>query len=121
MVDCGIFRRIGQCPTPWPCFVIAAQDRFIDKQSTTLKSVLEIINSITKEFKTIPDIDKTIAKRYEQKLEDVQAWLKQTPSTQNRMSKDSLDRVQNTLLDQKLIAVELKHSKLFFDLNYIAQ
>lgn len=121
LVDCGIFRRIGQCPTPWPCFVIAAQDRFIDKQSTTLKSVLEIINSITKEFKTIPDIDKTIAKRYKQKLEDVQAWLKQTQWTQNRISKDNLDCVQSTLLDKKLIAIELKHSKLFFDLNYIVQ
>ncbi|MEC8134151.1 MAG: ABC transporter substrate-binding protein, partial [Bacteroidota bacterium] len=59
--------------------------------------------------------------RYKQKLEDVQAWLKQTQWTQNRISKDNLDRVQSTLLDKKLIAVELKHSKLFFDLNYIVQ
>ena len=23
LVDKGIFRRIGECPTPWPCFVFA--------------------------------------------------------------------------------------------------
>ena len=22
LVDSGVFRRIGECPTPWPCFVI---------------------------------------------------------------------------------------------------
>jgi hypothetical protein len=25
-VDKGIFRRIGDCPTPWPCFVIAVRE-----------------------------------------------------------------------------------------------
>ena len=26
LVDNGIFRRIADCPTPWPCFVIAVRD-----------------------------------------------------------------------------------------------
>jgi len=25
LVDSGIFRRIGECPSPWPCFVIATR------------------------------------------------------------------------------------------------
>jgi hypothetical protein len=28
LVDKGIF-RIGDCPTPWPCFVIAVRDELI--------------------------------------------------------------------------------------------
>ena len=104
LVDRGIFRRIGHCPTPWPCFVIAAQNRFIDNQSETLKSVLEIINCITKEFKKISDIDKTIAKRYEQKLEDVQAWLKETQWTQKNIDKKTLENVQNKLIGLNLLS-----------------
>ena len=113
MVDRGIFRRIGDCPTPWPCFVIAAHNRFIEKHNTALKSVLEVINTVTKEFKMITDIDKTIAKRYQQKIEDVQAWLKQTQWSQNSIPIDSIDCVQNTLMDGKLIDAKLKNSIFF--------
>src|SRR5690606_3359788 len=31
LVDQGIFRRLSDCPTPWPCFVIAASDTAIKK------------------------------------------------------------------------------------------
>ena len=31
LVDEGIFRRIDECPTPWPCFVIAVRDEFLEK------------------------------------------------------------------------------------------
>ncbi|NNK82056.1 MAG: ABC transporter substrate-binding protein, partial [Flavobacteriaceae bacterium] len=74
-VDQGIFRRIGECPTPWPCFVIAAREDFIENEKDTLQTILNIINSTTSEFKYIPSIDRTIANRYNQKLEDVQDWL----------------------------------------------
>jgi len=30
LVDKGIFRRLGDCPTPWPSFVIAANEGFLD-------------------------------------------------------------------------------------------
>ncbi len=29
LVDQKKFRRLGECPTPWPCFVIAVRDEFI--------------------------------------------------------------------------------------------
>ena len=31
LVDNGTFRRIGNCPTPWPCFVIAVREDFIKR------------------------------------------------------------------------------------------
>jgi hypothetical protein len=30
LVDKGIFRRIADCPTPWPCFVIAVRDEVLE-------------------------------------------------------------------------------------------
>ncbi|HTF82331.1 MAG TPA: hypothetical protein VL947_11410, partial [Cytophagales bacterium] len=31
-VDKGIFKRIGEIHTPWPCFVVVASDKFITSQ-----------------------------------------------------------------------------------------
>jgi ABC-type nitrate/sulfonate/bicarbonate transport system substrate-binding protein len=112
LVDSGVFRRIGECPTPWPCFVIAATDSFIKNETFTLKSILETINPITKEFKNIAGIDKILSKRYGQKREDVQAWLAQTEWSQKNIQKETLENVQNKLLELKLISQKLDINRL---------
>lgn len=112
LVDSGVFRRIGECPTPWPCFVIAAKDSFIENETFTLKSILETINSITKEFKNITGIDTILSKRYGQKRKDVQAWLAQTEWSQINIQKETLENVQNKLLELKLISQKLDINQL---------
>lgn len=112
LVDSGVFRRIGECPTPWPCFVIAATDSFIKNETFTLKSILETINSITKEFKNIEDIDKILSKRYGQKRKDVQAWFAQTEWSQKNIRDETLKNVQNKLLELKLISQKLDINQL---------
>tara|TARA_B100001769_G_scaffold78928_1_gene59728 strand:+ start:660 stop:1514 length:855 start_codon:yes stop_codon:yes gene_type:complete len=112
LVDSGIFRCIGECPTPWPCFVIAATDSFIENETFKLKSILETINPITKEFKNIADIDTILSKRYGQKREDVQAWLAQTEWSQKNIQKETLENVQNKLLELKLISQKLDINQL---------
>ena len=112
LVGSGVFRRIGECPTPWPCFVIAATDSFIENETFTLKSILETINPITKEFKNIADIDTILSKRYGQKCEDVQAWLAQTEWSQKNIQKETLENVQNKLLELKLISQKLDINQL---------
>jgi ABC-type nitrate/sulfonate/bicarbonate transport system substrate-binding protein len=52
LVDKGIFRRIGDCPTPWPCFVIAVRDEILEKYPEAIKSILDTINETTKTLKT---------------------------------------------------------------------
>ena len=112
LVDSGVFRRIGECPTTWPCFVIAATDSFIENETFTLRSILETINPITKEFKNIAGIDKILSKRYGQKREDVQAWLAQTEWSQKNIQKETLENVQNKLLELKLISQKLDINQL---------
>ncbi|WP_343486251.1 substrate-binding domain-containing protein [Allomuricauda sp. d1] len=101
IVDKGVFRRLGDCPTPWPCFVIAATDQFIENSSSTLRHVLEIINLYTREFKSIPSIDRTLANRYGQQLEDIQLWLSKTRWSQQQISAATINEVYDmlTLLD----------------------
>ena len=112
LVDKGIFRHIGNCPTPWPCFVIAATDTFIDKEHETLKTILDIINKTTSEFKDIPSIDQTISNRYNQKIEDVREWLSLTEWSQEVIDSKTVTSIQDTLKPLQIIERELEYKKL---------
>ena len=103
LVDQGIFKRLGDCPTPWPCFVIAATNSFIDSYSNVLRHILEVINTYTSEFKGIPSIDRTLSNRYGQKLEDVQDWLSKTSWGQSQISEQVVNEVQKRLLSLNLV------------------
>jgi len=116
IVDDGVFRRIDNCPSPWPCFVIAVRQEFIDNNEDDLKTILNIINQTTSEFKSIPSIDKTIANRYEQELEDVQEWLSLTEWSQDVIDKKTIKNVQKQLFDLNIIPKEIPYSELIHEL-----
>ena len=112
LVDDGTFRRIGNCPSPWPCFVIAVRTEFLEQNKDDVKTILNIINKTTCEFKDIPCIDKTIANRYEQKLEDVQEWLSLTEWSQNTIDANTINNVQDKLLALDIIPEKWSYNKL---------
>ncbi|WP_296145793.1 substrate-binding domain-containing protein [uncultured Flavobacterium sp.] len=103
LVDNGTFRRIADCPTPWPCFVIAVRDEILQNNPDAIKTILEIINKTTEEFKEIPSIDRTLASRYNQKIEDIQEWLSLTEWSQKQLDEKTLNNVQNQLLELSII------------------
>jgi ABC-type nitrate/sulfonate/bicarbonate transport system substrate-binding protein len=107
LVDDGTFRRIEDYLTPWPCFVIAATNNFIEENSNLLEHIIEVINMYTSEFKNIPSIDRTLSNEYGQKLEDINDWLAMTKWSQSKLSKASLEKVQETLLELKLITIKI--------------
>ena len=103
LVDKGTFRHLGNCPTPWPCFVLVGTNTFLEENSGILDHILEIINTYTREFKQIPKIDTTLANRYHQQLEDIQEWLQITDWSQKQLPAETLTHVQNTLRELNLI------------------
>lgn len=103
LVDKGVFRRIGDCPTPWPCFVIAVRDEILEKQPKIIFKILEIINAKTQDFKEIPNIDSILADKYNQKLEDIQQWLSLTEWSQKQLSKLEFNIIQDQLLALQII------------------
>ncbi|PIF63039.1 substrate-binding domain-containing protein [Flavobacterium sp. 11] len=103
LVDKGIFRRIADCPTPWPCFVIAVREEVLEKNPAVISKILAIINQTTLEFKDIPSIDKTLASNYHQKIEDIQEWLSLTQWSQKPLIAEMLNKVQNQLFQLKII------------------
>lgn len=116
LVDNETFRRIDNCPSPWPCFVIAVREDFIESNKDELKTILDIINNTTAEFKEIPSIDKTIANRYEQQLKDVQEWLGITEWSQDLIDKKTIMSVQKELFALNIIPEIVEYNKLTYKL-----
>jgi ABC-type nitrate/sulfonate/bicarbonate transport system substrate-binding protein len=103
LVDQGIFRRVADCPTPWPSFVIAVRDEVLNNHPNIITQILEVINSTTPHFKEIPNIDSILATRFHQQKEDIQEWLQLTEWSQKSLSHEMLNEIQNELFDLKII------------------
>lgn len=103
LVDKGIFRRVGDCPTPWPSFVIAVREDVLQENPDEIKKLLNSINEQTRVFKSIPNIDSVLATKFQQKIEDIQQWLKLTEWSQNNLSEEMTDSIQNQLLELQII------------------
>jgi len=118
-VDNGIFRRIDDCPTPWPCFVIAVRNEILNQNPEAVKNVLNEINETTKDFKKIKGIDVILAKRYEQQLEDIKEWLSITEWNDGKpITTNLITRIQNKMITFNVID-EKKNSKGFIKNMYI--
>ncbi len=103
LVDKGVFRRLADCPTPWPCFVIAVREEVLAKQPETIITLLEIINAKTRNFKDIPNIETQLATTYHQKKEDIEEWLSLTEWTQEKIDIALINRIQNQLQELNII------------------
>ena len=103
LVDKGIFRRLADCPTPWPCFVIAVREEILATQPEAIATLLDIINAKTRDFKTIPNIDERLATTYHQKIEDIKEWLSLTEWSQEKIDLDLLEDIQRQLLELQII------------------
>jgi sulfonate transport system substrate-binding protein len=74
LVDAGEFKMIGECSTPWPCFVVAVSDNFLASHQTELIELLNIINLQCWLMMNNAQTPEMVAKRYDIKLQDAKAW-----------------------------------------------
>ncbi len=77
-VDSGHIRRIGEYLTPWPCFVIAATDRILNKFPQTVDTMLDIIHGSCQQFMQDNTVIPVASERYLQKLQDIERWYHST-------------------------------------------
>ena len=119
LVDNGTFRRIEDCPTPWPCFVVAVRNEVLENNFDEVKKVLDIINVETKDFKKTTNIDRILADRYQQQVEDIQKWLKITEWNDGKpITKNLITRIQNKMISFNVIEKK-KDSSMFIKNMYI--
>ncbi|TQD40229.1 substrate-binding domain-containing protein [Haloflavibacter putidus] len=111
-VDKGIFRKVADVPTPWPCFVLATRENYYKNNIASVSTLLKIINSVTKELKSRENLTKEIAEKYNLELEDVNQWLRLTSWSQEQISKDEVKDTQNQLKDLGLIGEKMSYEEL---------
>lgn len=112
LVDAKIFQKIEDFPTPWPCFVIAVRENFLENNHKIVSQILEEINFITKTFKELPEIENIIANTFHLKDEDVKEWLQITEWSQQNFEETEIENIQNKLLEVAILKEKMAFNKL---------
>jgi ABC-type nitrate/sulfonate/bicarbonate transport system substrate-binding protein len=116
LVDNGTFRRVGDCPTPWPCFVIAVREEVLANHYDEVKSVLKVINSKVKSFSTHAKKNRYVdlfSMRYNLEKEDIKNWLSITEWNQGKpISRTLIKSIQNKLIDLNVIETKVDVDEL---------
>jgi sulfonate transport system substrate-binding protein len=77
-VDAGTLRRIGECVTPWPCFVIAVNQKVLQKHPNMIWNLLWVIRKECRIFMHDDNAPDIIAEQYGLKLNDATNCYHQT-------------------------------------------
>lgn len=75
LVDALEWRRIGEVPTPWPCFSIAATDAALAQSGGALIDMLDVVRAEAAELRASADRATTIGLMYAQDPADIEEWL----------------------------------------------
>jgi len=111
-VDNGEFRIIGECPTPWPSFVVAVREDLLLTHYNEIEQILKIVNESCTEVKASEKSIEEIAERYQLKKEDVAIWFKETEWAYNgTIESETIDKVQ-----ERLMSLEIIEAKMDFDM-----
>jgi ABC-type nitrate/sulfonate/bicarbonate transport system substrate-binding protein len=103
-VDKKTFKSLGDCATPWPCFMIASTNQFLKKNNNVIEPLLNTINSITQNIKNIINIEQTLSKCYDLNNNDVTNWLKLTNWSQKKPSEKEIIEIQKKLMLSEIIS-----------------
>ena len=107
-VDNGEFRIIGECPTPWPSFVVAVREELLLTHNAEIEQILKIVNESCSQVKTSDNTVKEIAERYQLKEEDVSVWFNETEWAYNGdLDSETINKVQERLIDLEIIDAKM--------------
>lgn len=90
LVDAGQFKRVGEIPTPWPCFVIVATENVLAKHSSMIEKLRDLVYAYVKKMVKHTDFVKIIAQNYGLEEVDVKEWLQQTQWANNNEIPESV-------------------------------
>jgi len=105
-VDQGLLKKIGEFPTPWSSFVIAATDNILANQPATIDKILDIIQDSCADFMANDKaVIPMVAERYQLELEDAENWFHRTEwATHGWVSDKMLQSVVYNLKLAKILA-----------------
>jgi ABC-type nitrate/sulfonate/bicarbonate transport system substrate-binding protein len=105
LVEKGLFKRIGEIPTPWPCFVIVASEKILEEKLQLVKKLRDLVYLKSEEIMKVEAFLETISQKYGIELEDIKAWRKQTAwCTNDKINAELLVNTTNLLYQLGLLS-----------------
>jgi ABC-type nitrate/sulfonate/bicarbonate transport system substrate-binding protein len=80
LVDNGEWRRIGEVPTPWPCFVFVASNKALKERANDISALIGITRQMCEEVKMNENdvsVD-YVSKHHRMSVHDARVWLDST-------------------------------------------
>ncbi len=115
----GEFKRIGEVPSPWPCFVIVASEKALFEFGDLVFELRDLVYQASKELQNNPETPMEIHNAYELGLEDVKAWLSQTKwETEAAISQTELDQAMEKMKELGIIKNKLSLER-FLSLDHL--
>jgi len=102
-VDSQKIKHLGNCPTPWPCFVIVARNQYYQDNYKNIMQVLNILNRFTQNLKNQKNLEETLSKRYDIKKDDINQWLNITEWSQSTIKSKTTQTVVKKLKDFEIL------------------
>ncbi|WP_296699712.1 ABC transporter substrate-binding protein [Algoriphagus sp.] len=108
-VDSGEFKRIGEVPSPWPCFVMVASQKALNRFEELILELRDLVYQESQNLQTSNSTAEEISTHYNLKLEDVKLWLAQTQWAVNgEISVSGLKKAMNEMVDLGILKSELR-------------
>jgi len=76
-VDNGEFGRIGECPTPWPSFVVVAHENMLKDRYDQVLNVLETLHAVPRELVCSGHVIRMVAEEFGLSHFDAVRWYAQ--------------------------------------------
>lgn len=78
MVKNGTMKRIGEIPSPWPCFVMVASNKALEEFGSLIFQLRDRVYALSAELMENEEKSRTLASFYHLDQADVEKWLDQT-------------------------------------------
>lgn len=108
LVKSGTMKRIGEVPSPWPCFVMVASEKALAEYGDMIFELRDKVYQISKAFGKNENRQATLAAFYQLDLIDVERWLEQTRwCTEGIVSRAELESSIKTMKELGILQNEL--------------
>lgn len=112
LVDRGLFKRIGEIPTPWPCFAIVAHENSIKKFGKVIGELRDLVYQKSIDLRREKTLAQQISAVYGIQMDDIKTWLQQTEwAKDNHIRKPDVENTQQILLELGLIDKKINAEK----------
>ena len=107
-VDSQEMKRIGEVPSPWPCFAIIVTEKALSEFGDTIYQLRDLVYQEALKLQSSTSTVEKISKNYELNTSDVKEWLSQTTwATDAKISGSHLMNSMKTMKSLEIISKEI--------------